>query len=296
METVLGILLAIGAALCLGLTAVSVRIGTSRGGSDDALVVVLAVNVLLLVPTTAIRYYPDYSLTGVSIAAFAGAGLVGTMLGRAFFFKGIERIGASRAEPIKASMPLHATIIAVLVLGEHVGPGRLAGIVLIVVGVAAISWESRGSSGDEKLELTWIGFLFPLLAAVLYGIDPTLAKLGFAEGTPVFVGLSIKTLAAVVAFAGYLRLRGALQVPSPTSESFRWYIAGGVANTLFLIFSYSAYDLVPVSLAVPILQTSPIVVAVISYVYLQHLERVNLRLVAGMGTVVFGAVLVTLFS
>jgi len=41
-----------------------------------------------------------------------------TLLGRLFYFVSIKRIGTGRTELLKDSMPLFATTVAVLILGE----------------------------------------------------------------------------------------------------------------------------------------------------------------------------------
>lgn len=295
MAALLGVGLVVFAALATAVQVLCVRVGTDGGRSADALVVVLLTNVCVLVPLGLVTGYPDYELTARAVVAFGSAGLVGTMLGRAFYYAGIARVGASRAEPIKGSMPLYATVVAVLVLGERLSSGRAIGIVLIVLGVAIVSRElatdSRGVDANPR-EL-----LFPLVGAFFYAMEPTFAKVGFAEGTPVLVALSIKTLTATLTFLGYLRLRGALPSSAGLRASkLRWYLGAGLANTAFLLAYYAALEIAPVTLVVPIMQTSPLFVLVLSLAFLPRLERVTPRLVAAASVLVAGAVLVTVYS
>jgi drug/metabolite transporter (DMT)-like permease len=113
---------------------------------------VLITDVFLLVPDVLIINYPDSGLTLRLPGAFVLAGLTGTTIARALTYTSIERIGAGRTEPLKSSQPLHATLIAVLVLGESVTPTHVPGIVLIVVGVAVVSWKMSRSSADDPIE------------------------------------------------------------------------------------------------------------------------------------------------
>ena len=297
MVDVLGVFLAFLAAAGIAGQVVFVRIGTEHGTANDALVVVLLTNIFVLVPLALITGYPDFQLTTRAVLAFIGAGVVGTMLGRAFYYTSIKRIGASRTEPIKASVPLYAALIAVLILGETLTPVGLAGIVLIVAGVAVISWESTSNPGASAATARPVDLLFPLIAALFFGIEPVFAKVGFAEGTSVLVGLAIKTVAATIGFAAYLRYRDTL--PSPRSlrtGNTRWYLLAGLSNTGFLLAYYSALSIAPVVLVAPIMQLSPLLVVVLSAVFLKRLERVTPRLVAASLIVVAGAVAVTLAS
>lgn len=294
MAASLGIVLTLCAAFATALQVLCIRIGTTKGRSNDALVVVLACNIAVLVPLAAVSGYPDYGITGRSLLAFAAAGLVGTMLGRAFYYAGIKKVGASRAEPVKASMPLYATVVAVLVLGETLTTGHLVGILLIVGGVALVSRESARNPG-AAVDGSLAALTLPLLGAICYGIEPVFAKIGFAAGTPVLTGLAIKTLTATVAFLGYLRWRGALPArASITNRNARWFVGAGLANTGFLLAYYAALEITPVVLVVPIMQTSPLLVLALSAVFLRRLERVTWRLAAAACVVIAGAIVVTI--
>lgn len=294
MAELVGATLAVAGAMFIAIQVVCIRVGTTEGRSNDALVVVLLVNIGVLVPVAIALEGRDFNLTPMAILAFAGAGFVGTMLGRAFEYAGIERIGASRSEPIKASQPLHAALMAVIFLGESLTPLAVVGILLVVGGVAALSWESANAPTITGEGVPWRQLLFPLAAAFFFGIEPILAKVGFAEGTPVFVGLAVKTLAATIAFGAYLRARQALPDGATLwSTNSCWYVAAGIANTFFLISYYIALDLAPVVLVVPVLQTSPLFVILLSAIFLRRLERVTWRLAAAAIVVVAGAAMVS---
>lgn len=294
MVDVLGVGLALIAAVGIAGQTVSIRIGTEKGRSHDALVVVLLVNIVVLVPAAVFAFYPNYGLTLRSVLSFVGAGFVGTLLGRAFYYAGIEQIGASRAEPIKASQPLHSALVAVIVLGETLTTGNLFGILLIVAGVGLISREAAKNPTTATGNVPMTGLFLPLVAAFFFGIEPIFAKLGFAEGTPVLVGLAIKTLAATIGFLGYLRYRAGLPARSELlSGNVRWYVVAGVSNTVFLLAYYAALEVSPVVLVVPIMQTSPLLVVGLSFVFLQRLERVTWRLASAAAVVVAGAIAVT---
>lgn len=293
MVSVPGVLFAAGAACFLAGQALTIRIATRRGKSVDVLLVVMAVNLAVLAPL-ALVFDPNPTLTPRSVLAFAAAGIVGTMLGRALFYSGIKRIGASRAEPIKASMPLHATVFAVLFLGEIVTPEQFAGVVLIVAGIALITWD--GSRTDVAGEETpWVGLALPLTAAFVFAVEPILATIGLREGTSVVVGLTLKTGAATAVFVGYLALTRSLPKPGgiPRSE-LRWYVLAGVMSTGFLITYYAGLSVSRVGIVVPIMQTSPLIVLAVSAAFLRDAERVTLRLLFSVLVVVLGAVTVTL--
>ena len=284
-----GIGLAAIAAVSVACTSLGVRVGMDRGRTMDALVVVLLCNLLILLPATAVLYYPEYGVTLRSALAFVAAGLTGTLLGRLCYFNGISLLGSSRTEPIKATQPLHGSVIAVVVLGETV----------TVLQVGSISWEtSRDPPAALSTEDAAKGVLLGIGAAFFFGIEPIWAKIGLADGTPVLVGLVFRMVIAAAAFLGYLRARNQLpSTESLTRANMRWYVAAGIANTLFLIAYYASLQTAPVTVVLPIVQTSPLLVVVLSGLFLPtRLERISWPLVVGAITVVAGAVLVTLFS
>lgn len=293
MSVGLGIVLALVGALLIAVQVICIRIGTATGRSQDALVVVLVVNLGVIVPLALVVHFPTYVLDTAALLAFVGAGLVGTVLGRAFQYAAIERIGASRCEPIKASQPLHAALLAVVFLGESLSWVVFGGIVLIVVGIVLMSRVSTRRFDREYDYVSWRELALPLAAAFCFGVEPILAKTGMAAGTPPLVGLAVKTVAATVVFMAYLRARNALPTSSLlASTSVRWYAAAGVANTAFLLVYYAALSIAPVALVVPLTQTSLLFVVVLSVVFLQHLERVTPRLVVATVFVLVGTVLV----
>lgn len=296
MVEVLGIALAAAAAIATAVTGLFVRLGTTGSRSNDAVFSVLVINLVILVPLTGLLHYPDFGVTPRSIIAFTLSGVTGTFFGRAFYFAGIKRIGASRAEPMKASTPLFATIAAVLLLGELVTPAHAVGILLIVIGVVVISREGAANPAPID-DVTPLGLSFPLLAALSFGIEPIFVKVGFAEGTPVLVGLVIKIVTASALMFGYLHARGAL----PSRQELvgphtRWYIAAGIGNTVFLLAMFASLEVAPVVLSIPIIQTSPLVTVLLSAIFLQRIERVTPRLVAAAAIVVSGAIAVTIFG
>ena len=290
-----GVAFAVVAALGLATQAVFLRLATRDGRTADALVVGYAMNLLVIVPSAFVLYYPDLGLTPTSFAAFVTAGLLGSLLGRAFHFTAVSRVGASRAEAVKASQSLLAAFVALLLLGETLTPGRLGAIVLIVAGLVLLATESA----DDPLtgeELGPRSFAYPLAAAVFFGLQPAVAKVGLAEGTPVLVGLGISLVSAGFGYVTLLRVRGALPTAAGVRPNLRHYLAAGTGTTVFMVAYYSGLAVAPVNVVVPIVQSSPLVVVFVSALALRGHERITPRLVVAASVVVVGAVGVTLLG
>jgi drug/metabolite transporter (DMT)-like permease len=300
-EVTAGAFLAVLAALGWAGQYVFIRLGTRTGSVTDAMLVSLACNVALVVPPVAVLYYPDYGLTPAAAAAFAGAGLAGSVLSRVAQFEATRTIGASRTAPVVSSTALVSALLAVVFLEETLTSVHLAGIVLIVVAVGVISRETaRDDGAADSLADAGAYLLLPVLAALTLGIEPILLKVGFAAGTPTFVGLAVMLSAAAVGYAAFVAVRDGL--PSPASlagaagdGNLRWYVGAGVAGTLALVGYFAALAVAPVVVVVPILQAAPLLVVGLSVAFLpRRLERVTPRLVAAAAAVVVGTVVVSL--
>lgn len=292
MSVVAGLALAIVAACCLAGQALSVRFATRRSGSEDVLLVALVINAAVFA-TLALALHPSPPLTPTSILAFVAAGVVSLMLGRAFYYAGIAQIGASRAEPIKASMPLFATVLAFLVLDETVTGVQFGGIVLVVLGIALLSWDGAAADRLAGESIPWFGLSLPLIGAFLLGLDPIFAVIGFREDTPILVGLAIKTVSATVAWAGYVAWRTATPLGDLERADVSWFVLVGGTSSGFLLAYYAGIAVSRVGIVVPIMQTSPLLVLAVSAAFLGNVERVTPRLVLAACVVVIGAVAVT---
>lgn len=295
MNELAGVVLAAFGAIGIAGQVTAVRIGTHKGSTADALSVVLLVNLVVFVPVVAVLEFPHYSLSTQGLIAFVVAGLLGTLLGRALYYASIERLGASLTEPIKAANPLFAVLLAVVLLTEPVSVGQVVGVVLIVLGVAWLSKQTI--DGDAALsEAPMRALTLPFATAFVFALEPVVVKVGFNSGTSVLFGLAVKSIAAAIGMWVYLRLSRALPSPRELARdpNRNWYLLAGLANSGFLLAYYGALSFAPVAIVVPILQLSPLLVMGISYLFLDRLEHVTPRLMAGALVVVFGAVVVTL--
>lgn len=293
-----GIGLASLAAFASALYFLCVRLGTDNGRVLDVVLVSLIVNVILIVPLVGVIYGIPHVTVG-SILAFAGAGLAGSFLARLLMTESIDAIGASRTAPVVASNVLFASLLAVLIFGEQISTLHLLGIVCIVAGVAAITWEmSRDSHAPDSLRDLGLTLMLPIGAAVLIGVEPILVTIGLNEGTAVLPGVAIKGVAATTGFVSYLIITRALDRGMIRwSQNSKWYVGAGVTSTVAITAYFAALSVAPVVIVVPLIQTAPLLVLVLSALFLpQRLERVTGRLVAGATIVVIGATLVSLFG
>ncbi|WP_323192263.1 EamA family transporter [Halostella sp. PRR32] len=295
-DALLGTILATVASLMFAFQYLFVRLGTQKGSVTDVVFVTLLSNVVLLIPP-AVLLYDISAMSTEAIAAFAAAGLSGSLFARIFSFSSIQRIGANRTSPIVSANALFATLLAVLVLGESLTPFHLVGVVLIVAGIAVISYQTEESMALEvsRRDLTLLMTL-PILAAVFLGIEPIFVSIALAEGGSILPGSAIVVTTAFAGFAVYTGVTSGLPSPSIAREPYaKWYLGAGVATTLGLVAAFSALETAPVVIAVPLIQTSPLIVVGLSSVFLSSkLEEVTPLIVVSTVMIIVGATVVSL--
>ncbi|MFP6869931.1 MAG: DMT family transporter [Nitrospinota bacterium] len=212
--------------------------------------------------------------------AFAWFGVLGVTnfcMNRWVFYNGMKAMGPSRHVTITSMVPLPTLLVAVLVLGERPGPLVLLGTALVVAGVVTACYSpSKGR---------W-----------------------FQAG----IGWSLTSM-LVFAGGGYMRNRGmnimsesalltawAALVAVPTGEMFRtvfpkrilsWERVGWSLVPLIVlgIIFNSVHQVVmnislkgQISLAIPIMSSTPVFVMILSSIFLRDLERLNARVVVGI--------------
>ncbi|SER69549.1 DMT family transporter [Natrinema salaciae] len=296
-DSLLGVLLASVAAVGFAGQFLCIRLGTDDGDVTDAVLVVLASHVVLLAPAVFALHSRPYAalVTPLSVASFAAAGIVGMFVARLLMFTSIEALGANVTSPVIASNVLFATIFAVVVLGERLTASHFVGIVLIVAGIAVVSWETAAAADtDRSIRETGKTIVLPLAAAVCIGIEPIFVSIGLAEGTPILPGLVVMASAATAGFVGYLAVTGSLGGVPLRSPSTAWYVAGGLSTTVGFVAYFAALAVAPVVLVMPLLQLTPLLVVVLSVLFLpRRLERVTWRVTASAVVVVLGATVVS---
>jgi len=291
----LGILLSFLGALSLALLALSVRKGTTGTGGNarEAVLVVLVIATVVHVSVALIVYYPKYYINVHSLLAFIGAGIAGSVLGRGLYYLSISRIGAVKTESIKTCSPFFSLSFAVLFLREQLTWLHALGAVLIIVGIWLVVRRSPLRE-VKRVAVQRRDVLVPVAAAFFYAMEPVCVRLGLISGAPFLMGLAVQSVTAMLTYALYWIVRKDFPKIRLRSRSLPWYIGAGVASTGFLFLFNGALSVSSVVVVVPIIYTSPLLVAAVSLLFLRDLERVTRWLAVGAVLVVCGAIVVSL--
>ena len=132
-----GIIFSLLAASGFAATAVFARTALQRMSTPYGTLLSLFVSTVAAMIIAAVLH-PD-ELLGIGVVALGWLFLVGFLnfpLGRMFNYTSVRMVGVSKASTVVATSPLFATILAVIILGETVGPITLLGTVAVIGGLA----------------------------------------------------------------------------------------------------------------------------------------------------------------
>jgi len=208
-----------------------------------------------------------------AIVYLALAGVVHFVWGRYCNYRACKAMGVNLAGPVQQSNLLVSLAFAIWLLGEHLTPLRVLGIVLVVLGPAMTYERSEG----KKTSVTATdapaapdqhkvfqpnyaeGYLFALLSSTGYGISPVLVRLAL-ENRDLAASLGgglISYVAATLTFALVLLWPGQWKhVRSLDREAAKWFAVSGVFVCFAQMLRYMALALAPVTVVAPIQRIS----------------------------------------
>jgi DME family drug/metabolite transporter len=280
-------------AVLWGFSPILSKRGMAGGGSSlQASLVVVVVDSSLYWAALLVLQGSD-TLGGVTVASgalFLLSGVVGTALGRLAVFAGIDRVGASINSAVISTRPLFASILAVLLLGEKVTVVTVAGVAVLVGGLAVLALSEGGDiTGWEPHEL-----LFPLAAAVAFAAGNVARKFGLDvfTGITVLEAVALNEVGAVATLAAYTVVSGRRDAFDAPRRTYGYFAASGTVTAVALLSLFTALEVGRVVVVDPLAATAPLFTTVFAAFFLRDLERVTTRVVAGAALVVFGIALV----
>jgi uncharacterized membrane protein len=205
-----------------------------------------------------------------AIFYLALAGVLHFVWGRYCNYRASKAMGANLVAPVQQSNMLVTLALAIWILGEHLTPLRVLGIVLVVLGPALTYKRTSRKSADaqgsaERAERKTFqpnyaeGYLFALLSSTGYGISPVLVRLALESRgleSSLAAGL-ISYTAATVAFVLILLAQGQWHhVRALDRGAAKWFAISGVCVCFAQMLRYMALALAPVSVVTPIQRLS----------------------------------------
>jgi len=248
-----------------------------------------------LIIHTIVLWTAVFMTGGIPPVAWLGAGAI-LLTGivqpamRFFQYKGMEKIGTSRAITLRNSYPVLSVLIAIVFLGERITFLGAVGIALIMAGIVLSSWKL-----DEQFkDFRWLYVTYPLITASISAVVHPLRRYALLQSNePLFFAALVGPI-SLVSFATYYHTPANGEKLVWDRRAFWPFIVSGLAETLAVLFMLYAFANGPVVIVSPITATSPIWTALLAAIFLRELERLTWASVIGTIGVVAGVIAISL--
>jgi drug/metabolite transporter (DMT)-like permease len=291
-----------------GLSAVAATHAARRAGTYIAVLCGQGLGVIVLLLLTAVLHPSFAAVTGHVAATLAGAGLLG-LLGYLTFYRALEYGGAvGLVSAISATYGGVTTVLAVILLGEHLGAYGTVGVALAVAGVAMASAHSPATAEAPPVavgepivgvapapsrirNLSRAGIPLAFASALTYGAGGFLlgdysARAGWLTSALLAHGSSVTALLIALPFL-------ARRKPSrPAASAIGWAAAAGLTDVVGLLAFSRGGSAGQVAVTAAVSSVYPAIPLVAGLVIFG--ERLGRRQIAGVGLIVGGLVLIGL--
>ncbi len=267
---------------------VTVRHGMRYSTPLTATVVSLIVHTIVLWTALLVTHgIPDVKL--IAVGAIVLTGLVQPIM-RFCQYKGMEKIGTSRAVTLRNTYPVLTIFIGVTALGEHLTLLGAFGTALVVAGIFMSSWNLDKQFKDFR----WRYAIYPLITSTITAFVHPLRRFALLQSDePLF-------FAALVGPISLLAFTVFYWSPAST-EKLVWdrralvpFLFSGLGETLSVLFLLYAYAKGPVVIVAPISSTVPVWTMLLAAIFLRDLEQFTKASVIGSVLVVIGVVMISL--
>jgi drug/metabolite transporter (DMT)-like permease len=303
----LGAIFAVLSAATFALTNATGRRGVISGTPAQGMVTSLPVGLLcfLVVALVTGAIAGLGRITLPTLAWLSSAGVIHFVIGRYCNFRASQAAGVNLSAPVVQLNAVVTLTLAVLVLREPCTVLQLFGGFLMLAGSIVTQRASRPAAakkqgpGEGFSPRVATGFVFALIAALMYGTSPVIIRQALYDAGPlggVVGGLVAYAAATCAATLGLLIPSLRRNVMQVSSENARWFVYSGVCVAAAQGFLYSALALAPIMLVVPPLQLSLVFRFLFSYLFNPHHELFGGMVVVGTAVSVLGACAVSISS
>jgi drug/metabolite transporter (DMT)-like permease len=256
-------ILALGAAFCFALALILTQFGLRTMPSWRS--PLYSIGGALVVAWLAAILFVDWGTFNLDAALiFAGVGCIFPVVVSILAVRSNERLGPAVAGAVGNVTPIFAVLGAVLFLGEHLGLLQLAGLAMVVGGVALLAL--RGGTGGRHWSVWVLGL--PLAAALVRGAIQPAIKTGLALWPEPLAAAAIGYALSSVVIVSLVGRRALREGPAIRSGVL-WFLAVGFANGTATFLLYAALGLGSITVVAPLVALFPLMGVVMSWIFLR---------------------------
>lgn len=295
----LGAVLALLSAAFFGLNNAAVRRGVIGATVLQGLAITVPFGVPLFIGFAAVmggfQAMADWGLSAWIWMALAG--IVHFVIGRYANYKATVLLGSTLSTPIQQLSVLVALALAFAFLDETLNLVNVAGILLVILGPAALVGRKKAvarAAKEKEFEPQYApGMFWGAVSALGYGTSPLLVALGIGEGgvDDSVGGLLVSyTAATIVVIVWIATLGGRRYLGSLERNSALWFLLSALFVALSQLFRYAALAVAPVSVVVPIQRLSVVFRLIFNALMNRKLEVFDRWVVLSILLSVLGAI------
>lgn len=211
-------------------------------------------------------------------------GIIGGGIAFWMFFSGLKLTLASRAAFIHKTLPIYATILAVIFLKEKVSKRTYFALILMLCGLFIM--ESQNLTFDLR-----IGDLLVLGATILWAVENTIAKKSMIQNENNFVVVFSRMFFGSIVLFGIIFLFGKQSLlMSLNSKQWTYILISGGLLTMYVLTYYWGLKHIKLSKASTILLLAPVITLILSITWLG--EKASLLQLIGSFVILIGSYLV----
>jgi drug/metabolite transporter (DMT)-like permease len=283
--------------LCFASSHVVSKRGLQDTSVTAASLIVLGVSWLVI--SFSVLLGPSADITGRAVAIYAGLGLLVPAISRWSVLKSVHDLGPSVAIPIQQGLrPLLSVMGGVLLLGERLSLLRGVGVASIIVGGWQLTRRPPDDPGRPPPKLRRLGLrpglAFPFIAGLAYATSDVVVRLTLGDGqTEPGVAAMITTGSGLLVWLVAVAVVPSVRADVRFGPGSRWLVLAGALIGVAILGVYNALRRGEVTLVSPINSTQPLIVLLLSALFLRDLDRVRWGTVFAAIAIVVGAVLVS---
>jgi drug/metabolite transporter (DMT)-like permease len=298
-----GDLFAIASASCFAVSNVTIARGSRHGNADNGAFVSLLITAVIagggwLALGLARGFEP---VTARALVWFAGAGVFTAFVGRVFFYASVQHLGAMRSSTMKRLNPFFAVLLGVMVLGERLTPGMVAGLLLVAASFAVL--VSSAPAPPDAARLSWhrrlanAGYFYGPVSALGYATGYLLRKMGLAQAHDALLGAAVGCVIGAALFVATAAFSVSYRAAVRTTFQRRnaWLIAAGVMASFGQILYFAALNLSPMSRVALISSMEVFITIFLGTLLLRRHERLTLPVAFAAVLGVVGTAVIVLF-
>lgn len=292
----LGIVLAIGSAICNALTQAVLSRPLIKADSSSVAFLTslegLVISGVLIIGSSGFSSVPKFP-SSTAIAVFVIVGIVQYGISRRIFYHSIRNLGANITTPINmTATTLGGIALAVVLLSEKVTLPIISGVVLVILGALFLQ---AGRAAGMRGGATRSGYIAAIVSGVIPAFSAVLISYGLSIYPYVIAAVFISFIASSSYYLVVLKPRSlAKLLKVSTRKSVVAFLGAGLASLATQLFRAGALDIAPVVVVVPLLTASILFSPLFTQILAKDIEVFDLRTILGMIVVTVGLVLVTL--